>query len=105
MQPPLCLCTKKKIYCQYLVCFVENVKDSDIVDFAKQSNFYESLYDDLMQSQMCVTAYGVPNPGPEDKAQIAINIYDIVYYASIGLITVLKTTWHDGSRMKASQSL
>ena len=58
-----------------------------------------------MQSWMCVTAYGVPNPGPEDKAQIAINIYDIVYYASIGLITVLKTMWHDGSRMKASQSL
>jgi hypothetical protein len=35
---------------------VENIKDSDIVDFAKESNFYESLHDDLMQSWMCVTA-------------------------------------------------
>ena len=116
MQPPLCLCCTKKIRKDLLpvssrCCLlhdlkdnVENVKDSDIVDFAKQSNFYESLHDDLMQSWMCVTAYGVPNPGPEDNAQVAINIYDMCC-ASIGLTTVLKTMWHDGSRMKASQSL
>ena len=69
---------------------VENVKDSDIVDFAKQSNFYESLHDDLMQSWMCVTAYGVPNPGPEDTAQVAINTVDI-YCASTGFTTRRKT--------------
>jgi hypothetical protein len=48
-----------------------------------------------MQSWMCVTAYGVPNPGSEDKAQVAINIYDMCC-ASIGLTTVLKTMWQDG---------
>ena len=54
---------------------------------------------------MCVTAYGVPNPGPEDKAQIAINIYDIVYFASIGLITVFKTVWHDGSAILSQHAM
>lgn len=50
-------------------------QDSDIVDFAQQSNFYESLNDDLMQSWMWVTAYGVLNPDPQDTAQVAISQY------------------------------
>ena len=96
MPPPLCLCTKKKDVLPPS-CLLHgfqghhgNDKDSDIVDFAQQSNFYESLNDDLMQSWMWVTAYGVLNPDPQDTAQVAINTVDI-YCASTGYTTRRKT--------------
>lgn len=98
MPPPLCLCTKKKDVLPAASCLLHgfqghhrNDKDSDIVDFAQQSNFYESLNDDLMQSWMWVTAYGELNPDPQDTAQVAINTVDTIYCASTGFTTRRKT--------------
>ncbi len=102
MPPPLHLRTKKeKIYYRYLVRFmtfkdnIEYAKDSDVVDFTQEQLL--SITPDDLKRWMCVTAYGVPDPGPEDRPTRARSVSLENTKKAISFFMPRKQPWDDPS--------
>ncbi|KAI2509856.1 hypothetical protein MHU86_4567 [Fragilaria crotonensis] len=102
MPPPCYLRTKKeKIYYRYLVCFMtfkDNTdydKDSNIVEFTQEQLL--AITPDDLKRWMCVTAYGVADPGPDDRPTHARSVSLENAKKAISFFMPRKQPWDDPS--------